>query len=212
MQSKFIQRILLAIGFVFLATALFASNDDETDQMISLYLKAISKAFNGLNAAQSQSVTQIVTSFLKYGDRDWRKLSYILATAWHESKLMLVKEKRAAAGTRLYDIQEKYWPSGYYGRGYVQLTHDYNYKSMGIRLGIDLINNPDLALDKRYAADILVVGMMEGFSGGRKLIEFINNTTVDYYAARKVVNGIDQAQLIADYTDRINNSLEFQIV
>ena len=47
-------------------------------------------------------------------------------------------------------------PAKYHGRGYVQLTHDYNYKKYGDRLGIDLLNNPELALDGDVAARIAV--------------------------------------------------------
>jgi putative chitinase len=47
-------------------------------------------------------------------------------------------------------------PAKYHGRGYVQLTHDYNYKKYGDRLGIDLLNNPELALDGDIAARIAV--------------------------------------------------------
>ena len=47
-------------------------------------------------------------------------------------------------------------PAKYHGRGYIQLTHDYNYKKYGDRLGIDLLNNPELALDGDIAARIAV--------------------------------------------------------
>ncbi|XP_028795256.1 endochitinase A-like isoform X1 [Neltuma alba] len=34
--------------------------------------------------------------------------------------------------------------SGYYGRGPIQLTHDYNYQQAGSAIGVDLVRNPDL--------------------------------------------------------------------
>ncbi|KAF7829025.1 basic endochitinase-like [Senna tora] len=34
--------------------------------------------------------------------------------------------------------------TGYYGRGPIQLTHDYNYRDAGSAIGADLINQPDL--------------------------------------------------------------------
>ena len=43
----------------------------------------------------------------------------------------------------------------YAGRGYIQLTHRYNYQSYGDRIGVDLVDNPDLALDPSVAAWVL---------------------------------------------------------
>ena len=47
----------------------------------------------------------------------------------------------------------RYYP--YYGRGYIQLTWDYNYRTYGQLLGLDqLEQEPDLALDPNNAARI----------------------------------------------------------
>ena len=42
----------------------------------------------------------------------------------------------------------------YKGRGYIQLTHDYNYKKYGDKLGVDLLNNPEMAAEPDIAARI----------------------------------------------------------
>jgi murein DD-endopeptidase MepM/ murein hydrolase activator NlpD len=47
----------------------------------------------------------------------------------------------------------RYYP--HYGRGFIQLTWDYNYREYGQKLGFDLINNLDLALDPFIAAMVL---------------------------------------------------------
>tara|TARA_R110001632_G_scaffold221661_1_gene352342 strand:+ start:1030 stop:2247 length:1218 start_codon:yes stop_codon:yes gene_type:complete len=39
----------------------------------------------------------------------------------------------------------------YHGRGLIHITHDYNYKAVGDRIGVDLVANPDLVKDPRYA-------------------------------------------------------------
>lgn len=43
------------------------------------------------------------------------------------------------------------------GRGYIQLTGRDNYDRYGKKLGIDLVNNPDRALDPKIAAQILAL-------------------------------------------------------
>ena len=45
----------------------------------------------------------------------------------------------------------------YKGRGYLQLTGRANYATYGSRLGLDLVGNPDLALDPHIAALVLAL-------------------------------------------------------
>ncbi len=44
----------------------------------------------------------------------------------------------------------------FHGRGYIQLTGRYNYTRDGHELGLDLVDNPDLAADRSIAADIAI--------------------------------------------------------
>ena len=46
----------------------------------------------------------------------------------------------------------RYYP--YYGRGYIQLTWDYNYRSAGAALGVDLVAAPDRAMEPDIAARV----------------------------------------------------------
>ena len=43
-----------------------------------------------------------------------------------------------------------YWP--YYGRGHLQITHRYNYEALGVAVGVDLVNDPDRALETWISA------------------------------------------------------------
>ncbi len=94
-------------------------------------------------------------------------------------------------------ITSGYYP--YYGRGYVQLTWEDNYKKYEDILGIDLVDQPDLALDPKTALFILVHGFKTGAFTGKKITDFINEEEEpDFYNARKCINGLDHAQDIAD--------------
>jgi len=181
---------------------LFALNSFADSKNVTLQNQAINAAnnvFGFLSPDQQNNIKLIVNAFSVYGDNNKSKLAYILATAWHESWLKPIKEFRAAQGTSLYNTQNQYWYTGFYGRGFVQLTWQSNYKKMGDWLGIDLVNNPDLALQPEVAAKILVYGMVNGSFTGKKLSDYITGDYNDFYNARRIVNGLDQAQKINDY-------------
>lgn len=97
----------------------------------------------------------------------------------------------------------------YLGRGRIQTTHNYNYKNIGDKLGIDLLNNPDLALDNETDWKILELGFSAGIWTGKKLSNYINDDIVDYYNARKIVNGLDHAREIANDAEKFYNIIEF---
>jgi putative chitinase len=165
------------------------------------------KAF-GLDGEQQNSLREIVGAFERYGDGDYRKLLYILCVAWHESRLRPIREIRAKEGSEVWAIQNKYWNTGYFGRGYVQLTWQDNYRKMGNEIGVDLVSNPDAALQPNVAARIMVVGMMKGMFTGKKLADYINANQQDYYNARRTVGaimvaGTDTAALIVGHLKRL---------
>lgn len=77
----------------------------------------------------------------------------------------------------------------YRGRGIgAQFTGRVNYEKFSKLLGLDLINNPDLALDNNIGAYILYVGSTKGLFTGVSLSNYINDREVDFVNARKVVN------------------------
>lgn len=74
---------------------------------------------------------------------------------------------------------------------------------MGKLLGIDLVNNPDLALEAPTAASILVIGSLQGLFTGKGLGDYITTgRPVEFINARRVINGTDKAHLIAGYADK----------
>jgi putative chitinase len=172
-------------------------------------IQACENAFGFMDETQQDSIRKIVAAFHRYGDGDKNKLAYILATARHESNFRPIQERRAASSqTELYNLQNRYWSSGYFGRGFVQLTWKGNYQKMSRVLNVDFVNQPELAMEPTYAARILVYGMMQGSFTGLSLDAFINENGQDFYKARQVVNGLDRAGLIAGYgTNLLQNSL-----
>lgn len=73
-------------------------------------------------------------------DNAYRKAAF-LATIAHESRFE-------------YNIRETGDTRPYGGRGYIQLTGDFNYRPAGEYLGVDLIGNPDLAMSLQWSAPI----------------------------------------------------------
>jgi putative chitinase len=84
------------------------------------------------------------------------------------------------------------------GRGYVQITGRENYTHIGSLLGVDLVSNPDQALDPEIAYQIAANGMKNGWFTGRRLSQYIpTGATPDYVNARRIINGQDHAADIA---------------
>ena len=162
-------------------------------------IKAVKAGLNiELDNEQSNSIEWIVYQFYKMGDNDKRKLFYILATSWNETKFRNIEERYGPVG-----LQTQYW--GYHGFGLSQLTWKGNYEKYAKIFGIDIVSNPSLILNPELGSFILVHGMMTGNFTGKKLGDFINETT-DYKGARWVVNSQDNAQQIADWASAIESN------
>jgi Chitinase class I len=58
-------------------------------------------------------------------------------------------------GGETYLRSKKYFP--FYGRGFAQLTWENNYRHYGEKLGIDLVSDPDRALNPTVAADLFAI-------------------------------------------------------
>ena len=148
-------------------------------------------------------------------EEDDRWLAYILATAHHEvdRKMTPIKEYGSVAYfKRMYDIEGDephvakqlgniHQGDGvkFHGRGFVQITGRTNYADWGNRLAIDLVNDPDLALQLDVATSIIFRGMIEGTFTTKSLSDYFSANKEDWRNARRVVKGTDKADLIASY-------------
>ena len=124
------------------------------------------------------------------------QIAYVLATTEWESAQTFKPVKEAfwlSEDWRRDNL--RYYP--YYGRGYVQITWDYNYKKFSSILGIDLLSNPELALNPNIALFILVHGFKTGAFTGRKITDYVTQQSVDFINARRCINGLDKASQIS---------------
>lgn len=166
----------------------------------------------GLKQKQVEGINAILDIWEARGLTDLRWLAYMLATTYHETAKTMQPIEEYGKG-KGYRYGKKIKRSGipytlpdkiYYGRGYVQLTWYENYETMGRLLGINLLQNPELALHPNFAAQIMFEGMTMGNSHfgdftGKSLENYFNDKKEDWVNARKIINGLDKAELIAGY-------------
>jgi putative chitinase len=162
------------------------------------------KTFGTLNQQQVDGLEFLLGKI--ENDPEWKlieEIAYVLATVKHETDdtFQPVKEYRARVGTKLRKTQDRYWLSGYFGRGYVMITWKSNYEKFGIA------DHPEKALEPETAYKILSEGMRKGTFTGKKLSDFISEKEIDYYEARTIVNGHDKALAIADLAEAFETIL-----
>lgn len=160
---------------------------------------------SGLSQAQVDNINLIIDAFAPFNNLHWT--AYALATAYHETATTLEPIEEYGKGKgRAYGKAEN--GKIYYGRGFVQLTWLDNYLTFARRLNIDLAKNPELALQPHVAVQIMVMGMTKGLFTGVGLDDLTHSDgTLDYLHARKVINGMDKAALIAGYAGQFCTAL-----
>lgn len=146
--------------------------------------------------------------------------AYVLATAYHEVRgtMQPINEDGGDAYfKRMYDIEgarpDKARELGnltpgdgvrYHGRGYPQVTGRNNYKRLGEALGLPLEEQPDLLLRADVAATVTLYGMTKGTFTGKALDDYIKPVGDGallrpmFVDARRIINGTDKAEHIAD--------------
>lgn len=134
--------------------------------------------------------------------------AYALATAFHETARTMQPVREAWWLSEAWRKRNlRYWP--WYGRGYVQLTWQANYRRADaeLELGGSLVADPDRALEPEIAARIMRRGMVEGWFTTHTLARHLPDrlgTGEQFEAARRIINGTDRAKPIA------HQALQFQ--
>lgn len=159
---------------------------------------------------------------------DLRWLAYMLATTKHETAHTMQPISEYGGDTYFFN---SYDPEGdnpvlagilgntqpgdgvrFKGRGYVQLTGRRNYTRMASLTGVDLVSDPDLALDSKVAALIMFQGMKDGLFTGVGLPKYFNPTTDDWVNARRIINGTDRAGMIAGLGQAFYTAIKAAII
>jgi predicted chitinase len=123
------------------------------------------------------------------------QIAYVLATTeWESAQTFRPVREAFWLSEEWRRNNLRYYP--YYGRGYVQITWKNNYKKFSDILGIDLVNNPDQAMNPNISLFILVYGFKTGAFTGRKITDYITQQSVDFFNARRCINGLDKASQI----------------
>lgn len=173
--------------------------------------------FGKYTQKQIEGIDSILNEYeQKYSHIGIKSLAYCLATAFHETARTMQpiveygKGKGRPYGSKIRMDRKPYTTPDrlYYGRGFVQLTWYENYEKAGKKLGIDLLNNPELACDLQIATDIMFEGMIHGWFTSLKLSNYFTDTKTDWINARKIINGKDKAVLIAGYAQTFFNGLK----
>jgi len=189
-------------------------SDIDVDSMCELY----GVSYGTLSDSQQNGLTQLVEWLAKdEAITDVRWAAYMLATVKHEcAEAWRPVEEAGKGAKRKYGEAESVTDdkgvtreNRYYGRGYVQLTWKENYHTLGVALGLgeQLMYEPDLALDPKTAYRILSYGMTHGSFTGARLSQYIEADGADYRNARRVINGLDQADRIAGYASQLETAL-----
>jgi len=151
--------------------------------------------------AASKSIPLIAKALKDEGILTPNVLSYALATTqWETDHTFQPIEEYGGAQQAV-----KLGYSGgenFYGRGFIQLTHDYNYQKMGERIGLGdaLVKTPAKALEPQTSAKILAAYFKD--NGVAQLAE-----QGDFYGARSPVNGTDRAYEIAEMARKFLNNI-----
>lgn len=173
--------------------------------------------FGSLNQRHVDGMNKILDTI---GHLSINEQAYMLATTYHETghTMWPVVERGSRSYFDKYETgrlkrilgnTQKGDGYRYRGRGFVQITGRDNYTRCGAKIGVDLANDPDKALDLHVASILLLRGMTEGwYRAGHKNSTYISMFDADYIKARNIINGgLDRALKIAEVAMKFNIAL-----
>lgn len=185
--------------------------------------------FDGrLSPSQAAGLNYILAKWnSSYAEQDDRWLAYALGTTHHETGRAM-QPITESGGPRYFF--KMYDPAGqrpdvarrlgnteqgdgarFCGRGFVQLTGRSNYRTWGTLLNADLIGNPELVLQTESATAILFKGMIDGLFTGRKFADYFIGEKADWINARRIINVMDKAELVASYALRYYAAISYTV-
>lgn len=187
------------------------------------FLAEYAKQFGKVSSDQAQGLTEIL-GFLQADHwlaPDVRKQAYLLATIKHEcaDKWRPIRE----FGSERYFVR-RYWENEsvrrqlgnlspqdavrYCGRGYVQITGRRNYALVQKELGVKALDTPGVVQDPSVSFQVAVRGMVGGWFTGKRFDHYFNKEVCLWEDARRIINGMDQAEKIAGYAKAIETILK----
>ena len=199
----------------------------------NFYASVLQRASGVFGTSLSQAQVEGVEAVLDEAERRGTPLFHlaaILSEIYHETggQMQPVKEtvyasskdrnpsdatviKRldtAYAKGQLPWVSKPYWREGWFGRGLIQITHEENYRKLGL--------TKESALDLQASVRATFDGMEQGLFTGKKLSDYdyliTRNPDVPgfkYYNSRAIVNG-DTAKngaMIAGYAEAFERAL-----
>jgi putative chitinase len=142
-------------------------------------------SFGKLNRSQRDGFGKILDEWERRKLTDIRWLANMLAQTWHETagKMQPIRE----LGGEKYLRSKPYYP--WVGEGLIQVTWERNARKFGA-------TKPGELLTWSIALRALFDGMTKGMFTGKKLSDYFNDKTNDPLHARRIINGMDKAELI----------------
>jgi len=181
------------------------------------FYESFKKQFGRFTYSQYDGFEALLNEWERLGLTDLRWLAYILATVWHETgRAMQPIEEDGRGYGRSYGqkldvgqgpgkrVPYKTPNKLFYGRGHTQNTWRTIYLKLTSAAKAagkdwDFLNKPELLLTMEPSIWATFYAMTTGLYTGKALSRYFNKDRNDAIGARKIINGTDKANLIAEY-------------